>query len=147
MIYGVMPWFCKLRSWWLRNRLLKSADTASIGRLGEELARLFLSIKKYRIICQNWRYGHGEIDIIALDKNTNNIVFVEVKSRAEDSRYMPREAVTADKQRRIIKTALLYIRRYPDTRQVRFDVIEVVTDKTHPMKALHIHHIPNAYGG
>ena len=117
----------------------------SKGAAGEILAARFLRDAGYQIITANFRTRFGEIDIIAA--NDEYIVFVEVKSRAEDSRYMPREAVTADKQRRIIKTALLYIRRYPDTRQVRFDVIEVVTDKTHPMKALHIHHIPNDYGG
>jgi putative endonuclease len=74
-------------------------------------------------------------------------VFVEVKSRAEDALYQPREAVTPEKQRRIIKSALLYNNRYPNPRQIRFDVIEVVTDKTAPVKALEIRHIENAYGG
>lgn len=117
----------------------------SKGAAGEILAARFLRDAGYHILAANYRTRFGEIDIIAA--NEEYIVFVEVKTRAEDSRYMPREAVTADKQRRIIKTALLYIRRYPNTRQMRFDVIEVVTAKNHPMKALHIHHIPNAYGG
>ncbi len=117
----------------------------SKGAAGEILAARFLRDVGYQILAGNYRTRLGEIDIIAA--NEEYIVFVEVKARAEDARYMPREAVTADKQRRIIKTALLYIHRYPDSRQMRFDVIEVITAKNHPMKALQIHHIPNAYGG
>ena len=117
----------------------------SKGAAGEILAARFLRDAGYDILGANFRTRFGEVDIIAA--NDEYLVFVEVKSRAQDARYTPREAVTADKQRRIIKTALLYIRRFPDTRQIRFDVVEVITDKNHPMKALHIHHIPNAYGG
>ena len=117
----------------------------SKGAAGEVLAARFLRDEGYQILAGNYRTRFGEIDIIAANKEY--IVFVEVKSRAEDARYMPKEAVTAEKQKRIIKTALLYINHYPDPRQMRFDVIEVVTAKNHPMKALDIRHILNAYGG
>ncbi len=117
----------------------------SKGAAGEVLAARFLRDNGYEIVAGNYRGRLGEIDIIAADDEY--IVFVEVKSRQADAFYQPREAVTADKQRRIIKTALLYITRHPDPRQMRFDVIEVITDKHEPLKALEIHHIQNAYGG
>lgn len=117
----------------------------SKGAVGEVLAARFLRDAGYTLIAGNYRSRFGEVDIIAADKKY--IVFVEVKTRAEDSLYTPREAVTAAKQKRIIKTSLLYIARYPDPRQMRFDVIEVITSKNEPMKALKINHIVNAYGG
>ena len=117
----------------------------SKGAAGEVLAARFLRDKGYEVLAGNYHSRFGEIDIIAEDDEY--IVFVEVKSREEDSYYLPREAVTADKQRRIIKTALYYIAHHPNTRQMRFDVLEIVTAKGEPMKALDICHIPNAYGG
>lgn len=117
----------------------------SKGAVGEVLAARFLRDAGYTIIAGNYKTRLGEIDIIAADDEY--IVFVEVKARAEDSFYTPREAVTAAKQKRIIKTALLYISHYPDPRQMRFDVIEVLTAKNEPLKALQINHIQNAYGG
>ena len=117
----------------------------SKGVAGEVLAARFLRDKDYEILAGNYHSRFGEIDIIAADDEY--IVFVEVKSRAEDSYYLPREAVTAQKQRRIIKTALHYIAYNPDPRQMRFDVIEVVTAKDDPLKALDLRHIENAFGG
>ncbi len=117
----------------------------SKGAAGEVLAARFLRDAGYDLLMSNYRTRFGEIDIIAADDQY--IVFVEVKSRTEDAYFLPREAVTAEKQKRIIKTALFYLSHYPDTRQPRFDVIEVITKKDEVMRALDIHHIPNAYGG
>jgi len=113
------------------------------GVAGEVLAARFLRDKGYRIMSSNYRSRFGEIDIIAQDGQY--IVFVEVKARSENSFYMPREAVTEDKQEKILKTAALYIRAYPSNLQPRFDVVEVwVTDKD-PMVPLQIDHLISAY--
>jgi len=113
------------------------------GVAGEVLAARFLRDKGYRIMSSNYRSRFGEIDIVAQDGQY--IVFVEVKARSENSFYMPREAVTEDKQEKILKTAALYIRAYPSNLQPRFDVVEVwVTDKD-PMVPLQIDHLISAY--
>lgn len=49
-----------------------------IGNVGEKLACLFLIKNGYKIISQNTRIGHKEIDIIA-EKN-NQTRFIEVKT-------------------------------------------------------------------
>lgn len=117
----------------------------SKGAAGEVLAARYLRDHGYDILCANYRCRFGEVDIIA--ETDTYIVFVEVKSRAQDALYTPREAVTAEKQRRIIKTALLFLSQHPIKKQPRFDVIEVVTAVRQPMKALSIEHLENAYGG
>ena len=117
----------------------------SKGAAGEVLAARFLRDHGYTILCANYRTRFGEVDIIA--ESGAYIVFVEVKSRAQDAYYTPREAVTAAKQRRIIKTALLFLAQNPINKQPRFDVIEVVTAVGQPMKLLSIKHLENAYGG
>ncbi len=116
----------------------------SKGAAGEVLAARYLRDKGYELLGANYRSRFGEIDIIAADDTY--IVFVEVKSRSQNAYYTPREAVTATKQQRIIKTALLYLAEYPDERQPRFDVVEIVTEAGQPMKVLSLDHLESAYG-
>lgn len=115
----------------------------SKGAMGEILAARFLRDKGYGILSSNFRCRFGEIDIIASDKRY--LVFVEVKTRREDSRYLPREAVTITKQRKLLQTAAMYMSRFPTNLQPRFDVIEVVTAADETMRVVEINHIIGAY--
>lgn len=115
----------------------------SKGAMGEILAARFLREKGYTICSSNFRCRLGEIDIIASDKKY--LVFVEVKTRREDSRYLPREAVTITKQRKLLQTAAMYLSRFPTDLQPRFDVIEVVTTADDSMSVVEINHIIGAY--
>lgn len=54
---------------------------ANIGKLGEEIIAQWLQRQNYEIIAQRWRCREGEIDLIAQEKENNNLVFVEVKTR------------------------------------------------------------------
>ena len=94
------------------------------GRSGEDLAARSLIKKGYRIICRNYRTRFGEIDIVAQDSDT--IVFIEVKSRRTSTFGHPKYAVTADKQERISKAALYYL-KMTDQRHLRarFDVVTI----------------------
>ena len=115
----------------------------SKGAMGEILAARFLRDKGYNICSSNYRCRMGEIDIIATDKKY--LVFAEVKTRREDSRYLPREAVTISKQRKLLQTAAMYMSRFPSDLQPRFDVIEVVTAADDSMRIIEINHIIGAY--
>lgn len=115
----------------------------SKGAAGEMLAARFLRDKGYQIIAANYRCRLGEIDIIAGDRQY--IAFVEVKTRSAGAIYSPREAVTVTKQKKVVRTASVFLKEHPDPRQPRFDVVEVVTKKEDIMAALEINHILNAY--
>lgn len=115
----------------------------SKGALGEVLAARFLREKGYNVLSSNFRCRLGEIDIIVSDKRY--LVFVEVKTRREDARYLPREAVTVSKQRKLLQTAAVYLSRFPTKLQPRFDVIEVVTTADNNMNVVEINHIIGAY--
>lgn len=95
-----------------------------LGKAGEDRAAKFLAKQGYRVLERNFRTPHGEIDLIALHEGT--IVFVEVKTRTTDAFGAPELAVTPQKQRRMIKTALGYI-KYKKLHQVpcRFDVVAI----------------------
>ncbi|MBQ6569874.1 MAG: YraN family protein [Clostridia bacterium] len=116
-----------------------------LGAWGEVNAAKFLRDKGYDIVLSNYHSRFGEIDIVAADKRY--IVFVEVKTRAEGSMVTGREAVNAEKQKKIVSTALLYLQNTKDKRQPRFDVIEVVVKKSTRFEVVKINHIENAFGG
>ena len=117
--------------------------SVSKGAAGEILAARFLREKGYTICSSNFRCRFGEVDIIVSDKKF--LAFVEVKTRRTDSRYLPREAVTVTKQRKLLQTAAMYLSRFPSQLQPRFDVIEVVTTADNAMKIVEINHIIGAY--
>lgn len=99
-----------------------------VGKTGEKLAAKYLEQNNYKIIKQNFRCKQGEIDIIAIDKQKekNEIVFIEVKTRTNLKFGMPAEAVDKTKRQHIKRTAqyFLYSNNLKD-KNIRFDVIEV----------------------
>lgn len=109
------------------------------GKQGEESAARFLSEKGYTIICCNWRFGKGEIDIVS--KKGDTMVFVEVKTRASNDFGEPETFVTRKKQRQIIRTADAYLRLKNIELESRFDVISVINGKGN----VEIQHMEDAF--
>ena len=72
----------------------------SKGAVGELLAARYLRKQKYTLLAANYRTRFGEIDIIAA--NRKYIAFVEVKQRNSAAISTPQEAVTAEKQQKIL---------------------------------------------
>lgn len=115
-------------------------NNKEFGDLGEKAAANFLQARGYKILQTNYRCKLGEIDIIALSKDST--IFVEVKTRKNLNCGYPAEAVTYHKQQKIIATALYYLRHSDQlTRPCRFDVIEVLIENTHPQ----FNHIIDAF--
>ena len=125
--------------------------TVDIGRLGEKQAARFLKKSGLKIVEQNLHVSHNEIDIIAKDRKTRTLVFVEVKTRSVgDDLYSPfgtpASAVTKQKQKRTIEAARAYIassKRWHDF-NIRFDVVEVYLNKEN-FEIIKINHIENAF--
>jgi putative endonuclease len=97
------------------------------GRLGERAANRHLRKLGYRLLVRNYRSKWGEIDLVC--RHQGVLVFVEVKARGLNSWGTPAEAVTASKQRKIIRTAYEYLSELKtQDMPVRFDVVEVFLD-------------------
>lgn len=94
------------------------------GNLGEEIALSHLKAKGYEILCQNWRFKHLELDIVA--SFNNFLVIVEVKMRANDEFGRPEEFVSKAKQKKLIKAAHYYIQENNVDLETRFDVISIL---------------------
>lgn len=79
-----------------------------LGRIGEDLACSHLESLGHRILARNWRSGHLEIDIVSL--GADGIHFVEVKTRRQNIQAPPQENVGSQKQQKITKAALRYLK-------------------------------------
>ncbi|NTU69420.1 YraN family protein [bacterium] len=108
------------------------------GKIGEELASEFLQYKGYKIIDRNFKVFEGEIDIIALDNEQNELVFVEVKTRKNSNFGSPAEFVTKSKINKIKKAAFQYLSKNPFANW-RIDAISILLDTNEPQ----IEHIEN----
>src|SRR6266853_6498944 len=83
------------------------AARQGVGRTGERLAAEELSRRGYRILEQNFRCTHGEIDLVAED--AQDLIFIEVKTRRGNAYGLPEEAVTTRKQQKIVQVASYYL--------------------------------------
>jgi len=94
----------------------------------EKDAAEYLRGQGFKILEQNFTIRAGEVDIIAMEKDT--LCFVEVKARDITSGRNPFEAVNYKKQKRIIKAAQFYLlkRKGGDNIACRFDALGVFTD-------------------
>lgn len=109
------------------------------GKIGEDIATKYLEQIGYEIIQRNFECKIGEIDIIAKDKD--EIVFVEVKTRASALYGFPKEAVDQTKKKHIYRTAEFYIYvKHLENYPVRIDVIEIYKKQG----KFKLHHIKNA---
>lgn len=124
----------RIRLAWRRYR--------SLDRRGERAAAGHLKKLGYQVVGRRDRGRLGELDLIAVDGRT--VVFVEVKTRRTHQAGHPAEAVTPDKQRRLTRLALVYLKRHDLLEyNARFDVLAITwPDGSRTPK---IEHIPNAF--
>ena len=97
----------------------------TLGKLGEEFAKNFMTAEGYEILCSNFNCALGEIDLIA--KKEEKIVFVEVKTRISQKFGLPSDAVDAAKRRKIVNTARYFLAGYKGSwSSVDFQVMEIM---------------------
>ena len=96
--------------------------TAS-GKAGEDHICQWLKGQGYIIVARNYHSRYGEIDIIA--QKGSYRAFVEVKTREEGSLVQPFEAITPQKQKKLLATAKDYLSQNPVELQPRFDAAAV----------------------
>ncbi len=99
------------------------------GASGEKLAGRFLRRNGFKILYRNFRgRSGGEIDIVCRDGET--LVFVEVKTRSREDFGRPIDAVDREKQKRVSRGGLAWLRMLDDPDILfRFDVVEVIMTK------------------
>ena len=98
-----------------------------VGKLGEKTARKFLKKRGYRIRETGFRCPHGEIDIVAQQKDY--LVFVEVRTKSSLDFGTPEESITQAKKKKLIASALTYINTNQKLPSLwRIDVVAIELD-------------------
>jgi putative endonuclease len=114
-----------------------------LGVRGETLAYWYLRQAGYTVVARNWRArsGAGELDLVGWEGPT--LAFVEVKTRTSEAAGPPEEAVSPNKQKRVIKAAKEYLRQLRrKPMSCRFDVVSV---SLHPEEGLQVRLIKDAF--
>ena len=82
----------------------------SLGSKGEAVAAKYYRQRGYLLLNHNYRTRLGELDLVLYKDNI--LVFAEVKTRAGRMLAAPAEAVTAQKQQRLLAAAAQYLLLY-----------------------------------
>lgn len=123
-----------------KRRLL--ADRDLLGRWGEKRCEKFLKRKGLRTLTRNFSCKTGEIDLVMVDSD-GTLVFVEVKTRANEDFSPSESAVTKAKKTRMLRTAQYFLATNNiENRPFRFDVVTIVLGENDPEQ---IRHYENAF--
>ncbi|RBW44574.1 YraN family protein [Psychromonas sp. B3M02] len=109
-------------------RLFQASNTRGVQ--AERQALDFLQKQGLQLICQNFYCRFGEIDLIMSDQET--LVFIEVRYRKNQDFGGATASITAQKQRKLIKTAKHYLSQLDQEPYCRFDVIAISESATQP---------------
>src|ERR1700681_3343190 len=126
MSTGPVRFIADLSNRWRNHFLPSRPEHLRLGTRGEKLACRFLRRNGYKVLYRNFRgRSGGEIDIVCRDKDT--LVFIEVKTRTREDFGRPFDAVDRNKQKRIARGGLAWLRLLDDPDILfRFDVVEVL---------------------
>lgn len=116
------------------------------GAIGEQSAAELLASLGYRIVERNFRTRYGELDIVAVDRDT--LVFCEVRARVgRDAIAYALESIGPGKRLQLRKMAREWFRLSsadrPPTRATRFDAIAVAM--TRDGRVLSLEHLRDAF--
>lgn len=113
-----------LRLWISRKKLL--AEPKLLGQWGERKSERFLRRKGMKTVVRNFSCNAGEIDLVMSDFDSG-LVFVEVKSRADEKFSAVESSITPDKRAKLVRTARYFIQtRNIEDIPMRFDVVIVI---------------------
>jgi putative endonuclease len=126
----------------LLNRRKLLADRKLLAQWGERRCERFLKKKGLKKLARNFSCKAGEIDLIMVAAN-KAIVFVEVKTRADESFTPTEEVITTAKKAKLTRAARYFLAAHNiDSRPYRFDVVTIVLGRSGRPQ---IRHYENAF--
>lgn len=127
---------------WLFNRHRLLTDHERLGQWGERRCEKFLKNKGLRKLARNFSCRTGEVDLVMVDAD-GSIVFVEVRTRADEIFGSAESSVTIAKKAKLSRTAQYFLATHNiENRPYRFDIVTIVLgQKGRPQ----IRHYENAF--
>jgi putative endonuclease len=96
-----------------------------LGAEVEDAVQSHLLASGLRLVARNFLCKVGEIDLIMCDAEV--LAIIEVRYRKSNAYGTPEESVTHSKQRKLFRTAQVFLQRFPkwSSHPCRFDVVAV----------------------
>lgn len=118
-----------------------TTEKQNIGKLGEDIAVKYLENHGYDILERNYRKPWGEIDIVA--QQSQELVFIEVKTQNQKFEWRPEENVTRHKKHQLSRIIMTYLKEHKitESQEWRIDVLAITLD--FQTKNAQIEHIEN----
>lgn len=111
------------------------------GQIGEEAAARYLRQKGLKVLAKNFKSKRGEIDLVL--KDSDCVVFAEVKTRSDERWTRPAAAVNREKRQHLSMAAIDYLKAIKNPRvKIRFDIVEVLLTGE---EVREIRHLPNSF--
>ena len=127
---------------WLLNKGKLLSDRRRLGQWGEKRCERYLKKKGFKRLARNFSCKSGEIDLVMVDSN-GAVVFIEVKTRADESLTPTETVVTLAKKDRLNRAARYFLASHNiENRPFRFDVVTIVLGQKGPAQ---IRHYENAF--
>jgi putative endonuclease len=127
---------------WLFNRHRLLANRELLGRWGERRCEKYLISRGLKKLARNFSCKTGEIDLVMAEAD-GSIVFVEVRTKADESFASAESSVTTTKKTRMSRAAQYFLATHNiGNRPFRFDVVTIVVGQTGPVQ---IRHYENAF--
>ena len=124
------------------NRRKILADRKLLGRWGEKYCHEFLKKQGMKTLTRNFSCKTGEIDLVMVDID-RTIVFVEVRTKSDETFNSVESSITAPKKARLFRTARFFLTTHNiDDRPLRFDIVTIVLP---PKGTPQIRHYKNAF--
>jgi len=122
---------------WLPNKRKLLADPKLLGRWGEKRCERFLKSKGLKKLARNFLCKTGEIDLVMVDSDAS-IVFVEVKTKTDETFEPPESVITSAKKNKLFRTARYFLATHNiENRPFRFDVGTTVLGPSGPPQIRH----------
>ncbi|HJT79585.1 MAG TPA: YraN family protein [Chthoniobacterales bacterium] len=114
-----------------RSKPLSNRPEHIRGRKGEDAACRFLRKNGYKILHRNFKHRRGgEVDVVC--RQGEILVFVEVKTRANEDARRPFDDIKSFQKRQIARGAEVWLRMLDNPEiTYRFDVVEVIDNGRH----------------
>lgn len=111
----------------MNSHLTKRLSSTQKGKAAEQLALHYLEQQGLRLVETNYSTRLGEIDLIMWQQHT--LVFVEVRHRNNLNFGGAAASVGLVKQKKLWKTAQIYLQRYTSPPACRFDLLAINSGK------------------
>ena len=91
----------------------------------------WLTDRGYQLIIRNWKYCHGEVDIIA--SRLDRLHFIGVATQNYPETEFVQQGITRRKMLSIFQAAQQYIKRNPQWKEAIIDVLTITLKQEEPV--------------